>query len=798
MSVSENGPAGGVSFDLEAGLRSDEILSKASRFGYNEIAEKRPNPAAKFFRRFWGVTPWMLEMTIVLEWLMGKVLEMVVVLGLLVFNAVLGFVQEEKANAALESLKSTLRINVRVKRDGDWATLPARELFPGDIVRLRAGDFVPADVQVMEGSTEVDQSSLTGESRWVERKAKDLLFSGSFLRRGEITGGVVATGLSTYYGKTVDLVRLARPRLHLEEITSRVVKWLMVIVGTFLSFALFISFLKGINLLGVLPLAVVLLVSAIPVALPTMFTVSMALGSRELLKKGVLVTRLSAIEDAATMSVLCADKTGTLTMNRLSIQEAVATDGYEARDVILYGALASQEANRDPIDQAFLGAARDSSLHDEKYKQRSFVPFDPSTRRTEAVVEREGTSLFVVKGAVNAVLPLCRNREVERAAIEKRAEELSLKGYRAIAVAKGFARDAVDLVGIAFLYDKPRVDSAKLIRELRGLGLSVKLLTGDALPIAKEVAREVDLEGEITRMSDLKLQDAARTASLAEESHGFAEVFPEDKHFIVKVLQERGRVVGMTGDGVNDAPALRQAEVGIAVSNATDVAKKAASAVLTTEGLEGIVDLVKIGRATYQRIVTWVLNKILKTFQISVFVVLAFLITGVYVTSALHMILLLFLTDFVTLSLSTDNVRTSPKPDTWQITGLVKTAILLGVAVIIELMILLFSGASHFGLWNNPGQLHTFTFQMLIYIELLDLLIIRERRHFWNSRPSRTLLWAVGLDLTVVLVISTVGVPGIEPIPLSAAAAVAVLSFILVFLVNDAIKVRLLRRFWRD
>jgi H+-transporting ATPase len=352
-------------------------------------------------------------------------------------------------------------------------------------------------------------------------------------------------------------------------------------------------------------------------------------------------------------------------------------------------------------------------------------------------------------------------------------------------------------VGIAFFYDRPRPDSAQLIRELKELGVNVKMLTGDALPIAKEVARQLGLGIHIITISDLKSSTPDDLSKRIGESNGFAEIYPEDKFLIVQNLQKGKHIVGMTGDGVNDAPALRQAEVGIAVSNATDVAKKAASAVLTTEGLEGIVDLVKIGRMTYQRIITWILNKIIKTFQITVFVVLAFLLTGQYIISALHMILLLFLTDFVTLSISTDNVRYSGKPDTWNIAGLVKVALFLGILVIAELTFFLYIGSFYFGLFGDLGQLHTFTFEMLIFVELLDLLIIRERKHFWNSKPSRFLILAIAGDLVLVFLISVLGLPGIVPIPPTAALAVAAFSFVIAFLINDPIKVLLVRKLWQ-
>jgi len=714
----------------------------------------------------------------------------------LVFNAVLGFFQEERANSALQLLKEKLRINARVKRDGNWTVLPARELVPGDVIRLRAGDFIPADVKMAEGGAEVDQSSLTGESQMMEKKANEILYSGSILKRGEITGVVASTGTKTYFGRTVELVQVAKPKLHMEEVTSKVVRWLVIIVSSFLSVALAFTALKGMDLIGVLPLAVVLMVSAIPVALPTMFTISMALGSLDLMKKGILITRLSAIEDAATMNIVCADKTGTITMNKLSVEEEMAVDPYSGKEVILYGALASHEADQDPIDLAFIAAAKNLRLPFEDYLQKKFVPFDPSTRRTEATVEKEGQQFLVLKGAINTITPLCKTPEDELARIGEKVESRAAKGYRAIAVAKGGGQGTMEMVGIAFLYDKPRSDSPKLIRELRDLGIKVKMLTGDALPIAKEVARELDLGKNVTRMADLKSKTGDEISKLVEESDGFAEIYPEDKYLIVQGLQKGKHVVGMTGDGVNDAPALRQAEVGIAVSNATDVAKKAASAVLTSEGLEGIVDLVKTGRMTYQRIITWVLNKIIKTFQITVFVVLAFLLTGEYIISALHMILLLFLTDFVTLSISTDNVRYSEKPDSWNITGLVKVALFLGILVIVELMLLLHIGFSYFGLSSNLGQLHTFTFELLIYVELLDLLILRERGHFWNSRPSNFLLLAIAADLVLVFFISIQGLPGVVPITPMGALTVAGLSFFIAFVINDPVKVLLIRKFW--
>ena len=488
--LEENASSSG---DLEKGLSLEEVQSRLDRYGFNEITEKKPSRAFSFVKKFWGITPWMLEVTIGLEWFLGKHFEAYVVGGLLVFNAILGFTQEEKANAALELLKQKLKVNARVKRNGSWMTVPARELVPGDVVRLRAGDFVPADVKIAEGIASVDQSSLTGESQAIEKKKDGELYGGSVVQRGEVTGIVTATGKKTYFGKTVELVQVAKPRLHMEQVTSRVVKWLVAIVSSFLLVAFIFTVLRGIGLLGVLPLAVVLMVSAIPVALPTMFTISMALGSVQMIKKGVLITRLSAIEDAATMTIVCADKTGTITTNTLAVTEVIPVGTFNEKDVVLYGALASEAADQDPIDMAFISAAQENVGPPQAWTRKSFVPFDASTRRTEATFERDGSRLAVSKGAVNTIASLCKDGTKEVSRLADRIEDLSSKGYRALAVAEGETAADMRLVGIAFLYDKPRPDSAQLIRELKSLGLDIKMLTGDALPIAREIARELGL-----------------------------------------------------------------------------------------------------------------------------------------------------------------------------------------------------------------------------------------------------------------------------------------------------------------
>ncbi len=785
-----------LNVDVQTGLTKEEVEKRIKQFGFNEVPEKKENPLLRFAKKFWGLTSWMLELTMLISFILGKYLDLYIIGALLLFNSILGFLQEEKASGAIESLKKKLQVNARVRRDGKWYLVPARELVPGDVVRVRAGDFIPADLKIIDGKLEVDQSALTGESMPVEKKESDVLYSGSIVRRGETNSIVQTTGAKTYFGRTAQLVQIARPKLHMEEVTTKVVTWLLAIVGTLLGLTIVISVARGINVLEILPLALVLLVSAIPVALPAMFTVSMAIGSIELVKKGVLVTRLTASEDAATMDTLCTDKTGTITMNRLTITNVSPVVGFSEEDVILYGALASQEANQDPIDIAFITSARDRKLPGEAYVQKEFTPFDPATKRTEAIIQKGGQSFRVMKGAVRIIAGLCSIKEDEINRLESGMVELAMKGYRTLAVAKSEENDNPKLVGLVALYDNPRLDSMELIKELKGLGVSVKMLTGDALPIAREIAKQVELGENIVRAQDLKRyakEDLTKAAEVAEESDGFAEIYPEDKYTIVKSLQSKGHVVGMTGDGVNDAPALKQAEVGIAVSNATDVAKGAASAVLTGEGLSNIVDLVRTGRMIYQRIITWTLNKIIKTFEVVVFVTLSFILTGLSVVGAFDIVLLLLVTDFVTLSLSTDRVRWSKKPDTWNITGLVKVAMILGIMTLIEHFGLLYVGLGYFGLRTNIPALHTFAFEMLFYSGAFTILMVRERRHFWNSAPSSTLIVAIILDIIVVGIISTLGIPGLTPIPLVYTLTVVAYYLIFVLLVNDAIKYVLIR-----
>jgi len=781
--------ASSLDVDPGAGLAATEAARRLKDHGYNEVPEKRVPALIQFLRRFWDLTAWMLEVTIILTVILHKYIDMYMIALLLVLNAVLGFSQERHAANAVETLKQKLRVQVRVLRDGNWLACPARELVPGDVVRLRGGDFVPADLKVFDGSLEVDQSALTGESLTVARGARDIVFSGSIIKSGEANALVALTGTRTYFGRTAEMVQTARPKLHSEAVVAQVVRWLMIMTGSFVAAALVVTIATKMDVWNVLPLMLVLLVSAVPVALPAMFTISMAIGSLEMVRRGVLITRLNASEDAAGMDTLCVDKTGTITMNQLTVAGVVPLAGFSADEVVMFGALASQAANRDPIDLAFLDEAAARKLVGP-FRQTGFVPFDPGTRRTEAVVEGKGESFRVAKGAVNVIAALAG---VDAASLEDRMTDWASRGYRTLAVAvdraHGFA-----IAGLVALYDKPRPDARKLIEELNQLGVTVKMLTGDALPIAREIGAEVGLGARITRIGEVKdilATDPEKAAAVAKASDGFAEVYPEDKYALVKALQLSRHVVGMTGDGVNDAPALKQAEVGIAVSSATDVAKAAASAVLTGEGLGNIVDLVKTGRMIHERILTWIFNKVVKTLETQVFVIVAFFLTGKFVVSAFDMVLLLLMTDFITLTISTDNTRWSRKPDVWHVTSVVRTALIIGIVVTIESLILLYIGMGPFGLAGDA--LSTYAFAILFYFGTIKIFVVRERGHFWQSFPSRTLLLTILADMILAGVLVTRGLPFLTPIPLSATLTIVALCLFFALVVDDPIKYWLLQ-----
>ncbi len=782
---------------LENGLDAQEVQKRLVKYGYNEIPEKRASFLLRLGKRFWSIVPWMLEATAVITFLLGKYPQTLVIVFLLFFNAAMSLWREKRARIAMAALKQRLRIQGRVKRDGKWSIIPARELVPGDLIRVRAGDLLPADVRIIDGSFGVDQSALTGESIIVEKSAEEIAYSGSAVKRGEAMGTVDATGTKTYFGKTVSLLELAKPKLHMEAVTVKVAHRLLTIVLASLLAVFVYALLTGFPLDVLLPLAGVLLVASVPVAMPTMFTVNMALGSSALAKQGVLVTRLSASEDAATMDVLCADKTGTITMNKLFIEEEIPTDGFSKSDVLLYGALASKEANQDPIDTAFLVATAEAHISLDGYSQMEFVPFDPNTRMTEATIQKSGETFFVGKGSFDAICVSCNLSDKETKGLLSQAEALSAKGFRVIAVARGNHRSRLQFVGLTGVADRIREDSQGALNRIRDLGISVKMLTGDALPIARNIAHQVGLGDKIIRMSKIeKIQNQKETLdSTVEDIDGIAEIYPEDKFTIVKALQDRGHVVGMTGDGINDAPALGQAEVGIAVKNAMDIAKDSASAVLTAEGLGGIIAMIKTSRTIYQRIYSWALMMVARKLHIVGYIVVMLFLTHSFMLSITGTVLLLFLGDFVSMSISTDNVQASSKPDSFKVSRLFGVSGSLGILMIIESAVLTVAGLSYFGLTGSVDKIYTFGFAYLNLAGVFTLMIVRERNHFWKSRPSNFLSITVTTEILFVIAISLIGFLELAPLGYIPVLTILGYTLIVTFLINDPVKVYLIRKF---
>lgn len=773
-------------FNVQAatGLTDEEVKQRQLTYGLNEVLEKKQSKLLLFLKNFWGLTAIMLELTILISILLYKFIDAYLISGLMLFNALIGYVQESKASKTVEALKKSLQVVVRVLRNGKWTNIDGNQLVPGDIIRIRTGDFITADAKIVNGNVHADQSALTGESMLISKKESDMLFSGSVIKNGECTAVVTSTGAKTFFGKTAQLVQTAKHKLHMEEVVASVVKILFFIVIIFVGITTVFSLLRGESFLSILPLLLILLVSAVPVALPAMFTVSMAKGAKQLADKGILVSRLSATEDAATLTTLCIDKTGTITQNKLSIKEILPSSDFKSSDVLLYGTLASIEANNDPIDLAFFQKVAEEKIDTSNYTQISFIPFSAEIKRTEALIQKDNDKFKVMKGAANTIKSLC---QFENSDFDKTINNWAEKGFRTIAVA--IERNGkTQLVGITALFDPPLPDSAQMIRGIKDLGVKVKMLTGDALPIAKEIAKQVGVGDDVASASLLRNNNVDNHSIIVSHS-GFAEVLPEDKFTIVKNLQQHNEVTGMTGDGVNDAPALKQAEVGIAVNSATDVAKQAASVILLKPGLESIINLLSVGRTIHHRITNWVISKISKTLFTVLFVCASYLITGKFIVNAFDMVMLLFIIDFVSLALSTDNVSWSKKPESWNTNPLIRKGILLGILLIIEAMIWLYAVKYFFKL-TDLNQLQSFGFAVLFFASVFNLIIIRTDGHFYKQSIGRILLWVLIVDVLSVIIMLSIGMIGFTSLPIVITISTVIYFAFCSFIINDWIKVK--------
>jgi H+-transporting ATPase len=761
------------------GLKESEVQRRLQIFGFNEVTEKRSNPVFAFLARYWGPMPWLLELAIVLSVVLKHYLEAGIIFALLTINTVIGQVQSRGSQRALEVLKKRLAINARVLRENKWLSKAAREIVPGDIISLGLGDIVPADAKLISGDLSIDQSILTGESLPVDIQGSAIIYSASVVRRGEAKCVVVNTGVNTYFGRTAELVRLAKPKSHQEQIMLAIVRYMMFLGIGALALVAAYAVIIGTGVLSILTFAVIFLMGAVPVALPAVMAIVQAVGAMELAKKGVLVTRLDSIEDAASIDILCLDKTGTITQNRLSVGEVVPFGNYAKDDVIMMAALACQEQSKDAIDTALLEYSRTIDIKLKSFECVSFTPFEPATKRSEAIVTAGDKRFRVIKGAPQTVISLCQGLdEVTKMKANQTVEELSLKGYRTLAVARSAADDIenIHLVGLLSLSDPPRPDSKAMIEDARALGIKPIMLTGDNIAIAKEIARQVTVGPRIIRMDEFKNSSETEQLKIIDESDGFAEIYPEDKFKIVKLLQSRGHMVGMTGDGVNDAPALKQAELGIAVSSSTDVAKASASMVLTEPGMGVIIDAIKTSRHIYQRMLTWVINKVTKVIQVIGLLTIGFFWFHDIVVSLLGMALLIFANDFVTMSLATDNVKYTASPNKWNVKNITFASLVVGALLVVEGAVALFVGTHYFHL--ELEKLRTFTMLMLIFTSQFRVYIVRERNYFWSSHPGRGLLLAT---IGAIIAFTLLGVYGVIITPLTLYQVLFVLGFSAVF-----------------
>ncbi|HKK14323.1 MAG TPA: plasma-membrane proton-efflux P-type ATPase [Gammaproteobacteria bacterium] len=787
--------------ELEAsrdGLSAEEGQRRLEQYGPNALTEEKRSALRKLLGYFWGPIPWMIEAAAVLSAVVGHWPDLGIILVLLVFNAGVGFWEEYQAGNAIEQLKKKLALKARVRRDGEWRQIDARELVPGDVVRIGIGTIVPADVKLFDGEyLSVDQSALTGESLPVNKETGDAAYSGSVVKQGEMTGLVTATGGKTYFGRTAQLVESAESVSHFQKAVLSIGRYLIYVTLVLVAILVGVELYRGEPMFELIQFALILTVAAIPVAMPAVLSVTMAVGALRLSRMKAIVSRLDSVEEMAGIDVLCSDKTGTLTKNQLILGDPAAFGDGDTDTLVLTGALASQRDSDDPIDQAVLAGLEDPSVLDD-YTQKDFQPFDPVSKRTRATVtESEGASFQAAKGAPQVILDLCGVEGESRKAPEDKVNELASRGYRTLGVARSEDGENWQFLGLLPLSDPPRDDAAETISQAERHGIDIKMVTGDNVAIAREIARKVGLGTEIRSADALVSKggeqelrpDAAREV---EQADGFAQVFPEHKFGIVKALQQRGHLVGMTGDGVNDAPALKQADVGVAVAGATDAARSAAALVLTAPGLSVIVKAVVEARRIFERMNSYAIYRITETIRIMIFVVLAMLVYNFYPITAVLIILLALLNDLPIMTIAYDNTWLDPHPARWNMRRVLTVASVLGIVGVVETFLLLTIAIHWLGL-SNP-QVQSLIFLKLAVAGHLTLFVARTRKPFFSKPyPSWILLLAILSTQTIAAMIVGLGWM-VTPIPWVYVGLVWVYAVAWMFL-EDWAKLQVYKRF---
>jgi H+-transporting ATPase len=776
----------------QKGLSSSEAEKRLQQYGPNEIQEKKANPLKKFLGYFWGPIPWMIEAAVVMSAVIQRWPDFGIILTLLMVNAIVGFWQEHKAGNAIELLKQRLAIKARVLRDGKWQEMPAGKLVPGDIARLRLGDIIPADVKLIDGDYLLtDESALTGESLPVEKHFSDVGYASSIVKQGEMNALVVNTGTRTFFGKTTTLVEEAKTTSHFQRAISKIGDYLILLAISLVIVIFLVSIFRGQNILEIIQFSLILTVASIPAALPAVLSVTMAIGAMALAKKEAIVSKLVSIEEMAGMDVLCSDKTGTITKNMLTLGGTKPYAKFTENEVLLFSALASREEDQDPIDIAILTKTKSTPAIEDsinRIKVTSFKPFDPVVKRTEATVQGEDGSQFnVAKGAPQAILALVEDKKSINDKLTEDVNEFAEKGYRALGVARTDNDNRWQFAGLIALFDPPREDSAETIKTAQSMGVSVKMVTGDHIAIAKEISSQVNLGNNIVLPSSFLDRPDSEAQRVVEEAEGFAQVFPEHKYRIVELLQSKGHIVGMTGDGVNDAPALKKANAGIAVEGATDAAKSAADLVLTKPGLSVIIDAIKESRKIFQRMTNYGTYRIAETIRVLLFMTASIVIFQFYPVTALMLVLLALLNDLPIMTIAYDNVKYSDKPEKWNMRTLLGIATFLGIIGVFSTFGIFYIGLMVLKL--NPLVLQSFIYLKLSVAGHLTVFVARTKGPFWSVKPAKPLLFAV---IVTQLVATLITVYGILLPAMGWGLALLVWGYALsLFIVTDFAKVRL-------